>query len=179
MTQLWFVNYTCLVYKFKFLVLGNVYDRSIAILFGTVFCSSFWRLRKLIFWQKPSQNRIFVFSFYPEKSRTGSRKTFITQKLLVIESCPTLRWVPFLIFCRLVYNISFHLNDPILARSTLLQVSYQNSKVSHQYSRLAHELFQFLKQAVSATWHADSNFVIIMELKRKIDYSWACTFWTS
>ena len=27
--------------------------------------------------------------------------------------------------------------------------------------------------------HADSNWVIIMELKRKIEYSWAFTFWAS
>ena len=27
--------------------------------------------------------------------------------------------------------------------------------------------------------HADSNWVIIMELKRKVEYSWACTFWAS
>ena len=28
-------------------------------------------------------------------------------------------------------------------------------------------------------WHTDSNWVIIMELKRKVEYSWACTFWAS
>ena len=46
MTQLRSVNYICLVYKFKFLFLGNIYHRSIAILFGTVIFSSFWRLWK-------------------------------------------------------------------------------------------------------------------------------------
>ena len=134
------------MYKFKFLFLGNIYHRSIAILFGTVFFSSFWRLRKLIFWQKLFQNLIFVFSFYPKSRRTGSRKTSITQELLVIETCPTPCWVPFLIFCRLVYNILSHLNDPILARSALLQVRYQNSKVSrlkasHQNLKLPRENF--------------------------------------
>ena len=147
MTQLRSVNYICLVYKFKFLFLGNIYHRSIALLFGTVFFSSFWRLLKLIFWQKLFQNLIFVFSFYPKSSRTGSRKTSITQELLVIESCPTPCWVPFFaIFCRLVYDISSHLNDPILAQRALLQVRYQNSKVSrrkvsHQNLKLFHENF--------------------------------------
>ena len=27
--------------------------------------------------------------------------------------------------------------------------------------------------------HANSNWVITMELKRKVEYSWACTFWPS
>ena len=146
MTQLRSVNYICLVHKFKFLFFGNIYHRSIAILFETVFFSSFWRLWKLIFWPKLFQNLIFVFSFYPKSSRTGSRKTSITPELLVVESCPTPCWVPFLIFCRLVYDILSHLNDPILDRSALLQVKYQNSKVSrrkvsHQNLKLPHENF--------------------------------------
>ena len=86
-------------------ILGNIYDISIAIVFGTVFFSSFWRLWKLIFWQNFFQRLIFMFSFYPKNSRTGSTKTSITQELLVIENCPTPRWVTFLIFCRLVYDI--------------------------------------------------------------------------
>ena len=53
-------------------ILGNIYDRSIVIVFGTVFFSSFWRLWKLIFWQKNFQNLIFLFSFYPKNSRNGS-----------------------------------------------------------------------------------------------------------
>ena len=153
--------------------MGNIYDRSIGTVFGTVFFSSFWRLWKLIFWQKNFQNVMFMFSLYPKNNRTGSRKTSIIQELLVTESCPTLRWVTFLIFCRLVYDIFSHLNHPILAQSTSLQVSHRNSKnsrqkVSHQNSRLVYEMFQFLKQAVSATWQADSTLVIIMGLKRKI-----------
>ena len=114
-----------------FKILDNIYDRSIAIVFGTVFFSSFWRLWKLIFFTKKIQNLIFLFYFYPNNSRTGSTKTSITQELLVIESCPTF----FLIFCRLVYDISSHLNDHILAWSTSLQVSHQSSKVSYQKVR--------------------------------------------
>ena len=99
-------------------ILGNIYDRSIATVFGTVFFSSFWRLWKLISWQKIFQNVMFMFSFDPKNNRTGSRKTSITQELLVTESCPTLRWVTFLIFFRLVYDIFSHLNQPVLAQST-------------------------------------------------------------
>ena len=113
------------------------------------------------------QNLIFMFSVYPKNSRTGSRKTSITQELLVIENCPTLCWVTLLIFCRLVFDISSHSTDLILAWCTSLQVSHPNSKVSHQNSRLVYEIFQFLKQAVSRTWHADSDLVIIIRTEKK------------
>ena len=124
-----------------------------------------------------------MFSFYPKNNGTGSTKTSITQELLVFENCPTPRRVAFLIFWRFIYDISSHLNGPILVRSTSLQVSHKKLKVSRQNfslqnPRLVYKIFQFLKQAVSATWPADSNLVIIMELKRKIEYSGACSFWT-
>ena len=144
-------------------VFDNIYDRSIAtaLYLDLYFFSSFCRLCKLIFWRKYFQSRIFVFSFYPKNSRTGSRKTSITQKLFVIETWPSPHWVTLLIFYQLVCHISSHLNDLILAWSTSLQVSHQKSKISHQEvsyqnSRLVYEIFRFLKQAVSATWHGDS-----------------------
>ena len=153
-------------------ILDNIYDRSIAIILEIVGTYFFWKKKK-------NQNVIFMFSFYLKSCRTGSRKTSITQELLFIESCLTSLWVTFLISCRLVNDIFSHLNDLILAWSTLLQVSHPNSKVSHQNSRLVYEIFQFLKQAVSATWHADRTLVVIMELRTKIEYSCGCTFWTS
>ena len=48
-----------------FEILGNIYDRSIAIVFGTVFFGTFWRLWKLVFDEKIFQNLVFMFSFYP------------------------------------------------------------------------------------------------------------------
>ena len=85
--------------------LGNIYARSKAIVFGTVLFSSFWRLWKLIFWQKILENLIFMSSFYPKNGKTGSRKTSITQKRLVIENCSTSRWVTFLTFCQLIIGL--------------------------------------------------------------------------
>ena len=46
--------------------LGNIYDSSIAILFGTVFFSAFWRLWKLVVWGDSFQNLIFMFYFHPK-----------------------------------------------------------------------------------------------------------------
>ena len=54
MTQLWSVKYICLSISKILIVdmseiLGNMYDIPVAIAFGTVFFSIFWRLQKLVF----------------------------------------------------------------------------------------------------------------------------------
>ena len=136
-------------------ILGNIYGMSVAIVFGTVvfgtvFFSTFWRLLSLVFWRNVFQNLISMFSFYPENSRAVSRKTYITQALLVAESCLTPHWVTFLIFYRLVYDKLSHLNDLILAWSTSLC-----QKFSHQNSRLVYEIFPFLKQVVRVIQFSD------------------------
>ena len=139
-------------------MLVNIYSRSIAIVLEIV--------ETCFLMKNVSKSYIYVF-FLSKNSRTGSSKTSVTQELSVIESCPTPGWVTFFIFYRLIFDISSHLNDMILAWSTSLQVSHQNSKVSRQNSRLVYKTFQFLRQVVSATWHADSDLVMIMQLKKK------------
>ena len=101
---------------------GNIYDRSIDIVFGTVFVSTFLSLWKIVFLQKIFQNLIYMFSLYPKNSRTGSRKNTLTQEWLVVESCPTPYWVMFLIICRLVYDISSHLSCLMFSSSPSLQL---------------------------------------------------------
>ena len=132
-------------------ILDNIYDRFIAILFGTVFLVPFGNCGNL-FLTKIFQNLIFMFSFSPKKNRTSSRKTSITQEWLVIENYLTPHWITFLIFRRLVCNITSRLNDLALVWNTLLHL-YQ--KVSRQNSRLLCEIFQFLKQAVSVINFSD------------------------
>ena len=56
--------------------------------------------------------------FYSKNSRTGSRKTFVTQKWLVVKSFLK----TFLILNRFVYNIPSHLNDLTLVWSAQLQL---------------------------------------------------------
>ena len=145
-------------------ILGNIYDRSVAIVFGTVvfgtvFFSTFWRLWKTCFLTKSFQNPILTFSLYPKKGRTVSIKTSITQAWLVVESYPIPHWVTFLIICRLVYDIPSHLNGLILVWRTLLQLC---SKVSHQNSRVVYEIIPFLNQVVSVIQFSD--ILIIIEL---------------
>ena len=134
---------------------GNIYKRSIATVFGTVYFSTFLRLWKLIFWRKIFQCFFCVF-FLSKKQQTVSTKTSITQEWLVVESCPTPCWVTSLIFCRLVYNISSHL---------VCILNFIISKTGSKCNWLLRP--------------ADSNWVIIMELKRNVEYNWPCTFWAS
>ena len=100
-------------------------------------------------------------SFYPENSRTSTRKTSITDKWLVVESCPFPRWITFLIFCGLVYDIPSLLVVLILVWCTLLQL---REKVSHQNSRLVYEIIPFLKQTVSEIYYSDILILIVLLL---------------
>ena len=91
--------------------LGNIYDRSVAIVFETVYFSTFWRLWKLFFSQKTFQNLVLIFSFYQKNGRTGSRKTSMTQAWLVTEICseicPSLGNVFNLLSIDVRYAVSF------------------------------------------------------------------------
>ena len=79
-----------------------------------IFCT-FWRLKILVLWRKIVQNLlIFGYLFCPKDSTTHFTKAFINQESLVVESCPTPRWIAFLMLYRLVYNIRSHFNELIL-----------------------------------------------------------------
>ena len=96
----------------------------------TVFCCTFWRVKILILWPKIIENLlIFVHLSCPKNSSINFTKAFISQEWLVVESCPTLRWIVFLMLYRLVYNIRSHFNELILPWSTYLEIS-QNSQES-------------------------------------------------
>ena len=85
-----------------------------------IFCT-FWRLKILVLWRKIVENLlIFVYLFCPKNGAIDFTKTFITQEWLVVESCPTPRWITFLMLYRLVYNIRSHFNELILAWSACL-----------------------------------------------------------
>ena len=88
-----------------------------------IFCT-FWRLKILVLWGKIVENLlIFVYLFCPKNGAIDFTKTFITQEWLVVESCPTPRWIAFLMLYRLVYNIRSHFNELILAWSAYLKTS--------------------------------------------------------
>ena len=87
-----------------------------------IFCT-FWRLKILVLWRKIVENLlIFVYLFCPKNGAIDFTETLITQERLVVESCPTPRWIAFLMFYRLVYNIRSHFNELILAWSAYLTI---------------------------------------------------------
>ena len=133
MLKFWSVNYICQVCKLYF-YFGHVQNFGqylylsvfrymldiccVAILLKTVFCCTSWRQKILILWRKIVENLlIFVYLFCPKSGAIDFTKTLITQERLVVESCPTPRWIAFLMLYRLVYNISSHFNELILAWS--------------------------------------------------------------
>ena len=153
--------------------LGNIYDRYVAIVFGTLFFSTFWRLWKLVFWGKFFQN--LMFSFYPKNGRAGVRKTSITQAWLVVESCLSPHWVTFLLFCRLVYNIP-SLGWFDFGLKYLVTVMLKGQPPEFKASVWNFPISETGCKCNSVFGHADSNWVIIMELKRKVEHNWTCTF---
>ena len=65
-----------------------------------LFCT-FWKLKILVLWQKIVENLlIFLYLFCPKNNVIDFRKPFITQEWLVVESCPTPRWITFLMLYR-------------------------------------------------------------------------------
>ena len=75
----------------------------------------------LALWRKIVQNLlIFVYSFRPNNRTIDFTKTFITQEWLEVESCPTPRWIAFLILYRLVYNIRSRFNELIFGLKCLV-----------------------------------------------------------
>ena len=73
----------------------------IAILLKSVFLCTFWRLKVIVLGRKIVQNLlIFVYLFCPKNRTIDLTKSFITQEWLVVESCPTPRWIAFLMLYR-------------------------------------------------------------------------------
>ena len=70
---------------------------------------------------------ICVFVLSPKNGAIDFTKTFITQERLVVENCPTPRWIAFLMLYRLVYNIRCHFNELSLAWSAYPKLE------SHKY----------------------------------------------
>ena len=143
MWQFWSVNYICQVCKLHFYC-GYVWN-FVQYLYLSAY-SKQWKWPKFSFctcymlYSHFTQNCIFLYFleaknpcfvtkncskfsyicviyFVQKNSTIDFTKTFITQEWLVVESWPTLRWIAFLMLCLLVYNISSHFNELILAWS--------------------------------------------------------------
>ena len=69
-------------------------------------------------WQKIAQS-LLIFVYF----LIDSRKISITQKWLVVESFPTLRWIAFLMVYWLEYSICSHFNKLYLVWSAYYKIS--------------------------------------------------------
>ena len=71
---------------------------------------------------------ICAFILSKKQHNFVSKKTFITLERLVVESCPTPRWMAFLMLYQLVYNIRSCFNELILAWSAYLKINVSNNQ---------------------------------------------------
>ena len=145
-------------------ILGIIYERSVAIVSGTVFFKCFLENMELDFWRK-------TFSFYPKNGRSGSRKTSITQASLVVESCSN----PITNPIGLRYTLSFEWSD--FGLKYLVTVMLKGQPPKFKASVWNFPISEIGSKCNLVLRHADSNWVIIMELKIKVVYSWVCKFW--
>ena len=139
-------------------------------MFGTVFFGTFWRLCKLVFRQKNFQNVFIIYFFIQKTSDSCCRKTSITQVWLFVESCPTTHWVMFVTFIdwfmiyRFIWLIWFWHELP-----SYNFVKRPASKIQGWYLKCS--LFKNRHYVLFILRPADSNWLIIVELKRKVEYN--------
>ena len=127
-------------------------------------------VESFVSWGKYFQSLvIFMFLYYPETV------TSITQKKLVVESCPTTQWT-YIVFnflsIGLQYTLLFKRRDFGLKCLVTITPKVQSLKFkANVWMKQANcrSLFELI----------EGNSVIIMEQKRKIECSWVCTFWTT
>ena len=148
---------------------GNIYNRSVSTVFGTLFFSTFWLLKL--------QNLILMFSFYPKNGRNGSRKTSIKLPLISRRKLPDplLGNVFNLLLIGLWYTLSFYWSD--FGLKYLTTVMLKGQPPTFKASVWNFPISETGSKCNSVVRHANSNWVIIMGLKRKVEYSWSCTFW--
>ena len=92
----------------------------------------FLEAKNLYLWWKTVENvLIFVYLLCRKNGSIDFTTTFITQEWLVVESCPTPRWIAVLMLYWLMYNIRSYFNELILAWSAYVNEKWLNmSKVS-------------------------------------------------
>ena len=135
-------------------ILDNIYDRSIVILFWNCIFQFFLEIVETYFLTKNySKPDVYVFVL-SKKQQNWFQKNFRNSGVVGDRRLSNAQLSN---VCLFVYDIPFHLNYLILTRSTSLQVSHQNLKVSREKinresSRLAYEIFQLLKPAVRTTF---------------------------
>ena len=181
MTQFWSVNYICQVCKLKLLfrtclkfwaifilidsyfwpLLNIFYSWSKAVVFGTLLLILSGDRGNFCFWRKYFQSPfIFMLFFYPKTINFHNTEIVSNVLSIGLQYALSFKWLDFCLTC-LVTTIS-------KGSSLKFKASVWNFPIS-ETNRNYNSLFKL----------ADNNWVTILEQKRKIEYSWACTFWAS
>ena len=181
----WSVNYICQVCKLKLVlkVLDNVFiHRFLLVAFVkytlsqiyshcTQNCTFFdiYRLWKLLFSKENIFNIFLCLCFFIQKPVTS-----ITQEWLVVECCLMPQWKIILMFCRLFYNIhSFKWHD--IGLKCLLTITPKGQSLKFKASIWNIPISKTGRNCNSLFKLVDSNLVVIMEQKRRMEYNWTCT----
>ena len=134
MLKFWSVNYTFILDMSEILdniyiwvLLANTESVLLVALVRYMMCSNFTQncillcfleAKILILGRKIVENLlIFVYLLCPKDRAIDFTKTLITQERLVVEICPTSRWIAFLMLYNMLCNICSHFNGLILAWS--------------------------------------------------------------
>ena len=153
------------------LLLNTFYHRYTAIVIRIVLFDTFWRSWKVLFLEENIFKVLLYLCFFIIQKPVTS----ITQKKLVVESCPTTQWT-YIVFnflsIGLQYTLLFKRRDFGLKCLVTITPKVQSLKFkANVWMKQANcrSLFELI----------EGNSVIIMEQKRKIECSWVCTFWTT
>ena len=158
---------------------GNIYDRSVAILLGTVVFEIaifvlFGDFGNLFFDKKLFKILYQYFLFIQKTAELVLEKLhnsgFINRRKLPDTSLRNVFNLPSI---ALRFTLSFEWPDfglkyLVTVIPQKFKANVWNVPISETGSR-CNSVFR----------HNDSNWVIIMELERKVEYSWAYTFWVS
>ena len=158
-------------------IFDNIY---IWVLLVNSECALLLALVKYILYSHFTQNDIFLYIFETKNpcfvTRNCSKFSYICvfilskkqciwfyknlQEWLVVESCPSLRWMAFVMLYRLVYNICSHFIELILAWSAYFHDTEQWCKM--EYTLIL--LFQ--------KWHLE-----LVELSSEHSKVWKIVYW--
>ena len=146
------------IYIWVFLV--NIESVLLLALARYMLCSHFTQNCILLFFLEAKNpycwKSSYICVFILSKRRRNWFDKNPTQERLVVESCPNPRWMAFLMLYRLVYNISSHFNELILAWSVYIQwemkkflCNFQGSNgVFFELSEIDQQSFFYKKKSV-------------------------------
>ena len=150
-----------------FTILGNIYDRSVAIVFGATFFSTFWRLWKLVFFDEKFLKVLYLCFLFIQKQQNWFYKNLHNSRVVGCRKPPNSSLGNFfnLLSIGLRYTLSFEWPD--FGLKHLLTVMLKDQPPKFKVSIRNFLISKTDNRCNSLSRHADSNWVIVMDPKRK------------